>query len=65
MFLHRRKFLRSQLVSAMQEELTKEQVDQVLADLQLEANLRAEQLSIEQMIGLLEACRKKVLQNPT
>lgn len=64
MFLHRRKFLRSQLVSALQEELTKEQVDQVLADQQLEANLRAEQLSIEQMIGLLEACRKKVLQNP-
>jgi 16S rRNA A1518/A1519 N6-dimethyltransferase RsmA/KsgA/DIM1 with predicted DNA glycosylase/AP lyase activity len=43
----------------MQEELTKEQVDQVLAEQQLVANLRAEQLSIEQMIGLLEACRKR------
>jgi 16S rRNA (adenine1518-N6/adenine1519-N6)-dimethyltransferase len=59
MFLHRRKFLRSQLISAMQEELTKEQVDQVLAEQELVANLRAEQLSIEQMIGLLEACRKR------
>jgi 16S rRNA (adenine1518-N6/adenine1519-N6)-dimethyltransferase len=64
MFLHRRKFLRSQLVSALQEELTKEQVDQVLAEQQLAANLRAEQLSIEQMIGLLDACRKKIPQNP-
>ncbi|MFN6305084.1 MAG: 16S rRNA (adenine(1518)-N(6)/adenine(1519)-N(6))-dimethyltransferase RsmA [Planctomycetota bacterium] len=64
MFLHRRKFLRSQLVSALQEELTKEQVDQVLAEQQLVANLRAEQLSIEQMIGLLEACRKKIPQKP-
>lgn len=59
MFLHRRKFLRSQLISAMQELLTKEQVDQLLADEKLEANLRAEQLSVEQMISLLEACRVK------
>jgi len=57
MFLHRRKFLRSQLISAMQELMTKEQVDQVLNEQQLEPNLRAEQLSIEQMISLLEACR--------
>lgn len=57
MFLHRRKFLRSQLISAMQELMTKEQVDQVLSEQQLEPNLRAEQLSIEQMISLLEACR--------
>jgi len=63
MFLHRRKFIRSQLISAMQELMTKEQVDQVLAEQRLEANLRAEQLSIEQMICLLEACRLKSLEN--
>lgn len=57
MFLHRRKFLRSQLISAMQELLTKEQVDAVLVEQKLEANLRAEQLSVEQMIELIEACR--------
>jgi len=57
MFLHRRKFLRSQVISAMQELLTKEQVDAVLAQENLEPNLRAEQLTVERMIALLEACR--------
>ncbi|MFM8572331.1 MAG: 16S rRNA (adenine(1518)-N(6)/adenine(1519)-N(6))-dimethyltransferase RsmA [Pirellula sp.] len=64
MFLHRRKYLRSQLVSAMQELLTKEQVDRVLASQKLEPNLRAEQLSIEQMISLLEACRVESMNRP-
>ena len=57
MFLHRRKFLRSQLISAMQELMTKEQVDAVLDQLGLEPNLRAEQLTVQQMISLLESCR--------
>jgi len=57
LFFHRRKFLRSQLATAFQDELTKPQVDQVLEELNLEPNLRAEQLSVEQMIALLERCR--------
>jgi 16S rRNA (adenine1518-N6/adenine1519-N6)-dimethyltransferase len=57
LFFHRRKFLRSQLAVAMQDELTKQQVDEVLASLALEPNLRAEQLSVEQIIQMLEACR--------
>ena len=61
MFLHRRKFLRSQVISAMQELLTKEQVDAVLAQENLEPNLRAEQLTVERMIALLEACRTSIL----
>lgn len=61
MFLHRRKFLRSQVISAMQELLTKEQVDAVLAQENLEPNLRAEQLTVERMIALLEACRNSIL----
>jgi 16S rRNA (adenine1518-N6/adenine1519-N6)-dimethyltransferase len=60
MFLHRRKFLRSQVISAMQELLTKEQVDAVLAQENLEPNLRAEQLTVERMIALLEACRTSI-----
>ncbi|MFN6400239.1 MAG: 16S rRNA (adenine(1518)-N(6)/adenine(1519)-N(6))-dimethyltransferase RsmA [Planctomycetota bacterium] len=59
MFLHRRKFLRSQLISAMQELMTKEQVDAVLDQLGLEPNLRAEQLTVQQMISLLESCRTR------
>jgi len=61
MFLHRRKFLRSQVISAMQELLTKEQVDAVLTQENLEPNLRAEQLTVERMIALLEACRTSIL----
>lgn len=59
MFLHRRKFLRSQLISAMQELMTKEQVDALLDQLGLEPNLRAEQLTVQQMISLLESCRTR------
>jgi 16S rRNA (adenine1518-N6/adenine1519-N6)-dimethyltransferase len=58
LFFHRRKFLRSQLFTATQEDLTKSEVDAVLASLKLEPNLRAEQLSIEQIIQLLDATRK-------
>jgi len=57
LFFHRRKFLRSQLAVAMQEDLTKLQVDDILAKLSLEPNLRAEQLSVAQIIDMLEACR--------
>jgi len=57
LFFHRRKFLRSQLAVAMQEDLTKIQVDEILAKLFLEPNLRAEQLSVAQIIDMLEACR--------
>jgi len=57
LFFHRRKFLRSQLATALQEELTKTQVDEILASHSLQPNLRAEQLSVVQIIDLLEACR--------
>jgi len=60
LFFHRRKFLRSQLATAVQDELDKPEVDAILESLGLEPNLRAEQLSVEQIIDLLEACRKKI-----
>jgi 16S rRNA A1518/A1519 N6-dimethyltransferase RsmA/KsgA/DIM1 with predicted DNA glycosylase/AP lyase activity len=43
----------------MQELMTKEQVDAVLDQLGLEPNLRAEQLTVQQMISLLESCRTR------
>ena len=58
LFCHRRKFLRSAAVSAMQEQMDKATVDQILSQLQLGPNSRAEQLSVEQMIELSEAFRK-------
>jgi 16S rRNA (adenine1518-N6/adenine1519-N6)-dimethyltransferase len=58
MFFHRRKFLRSVLVAAMKEQLTKPQVDAVLESQELGPNARAEQLDVERMLSLCEAVRQ-------
>ncbi|AMV34868.1 Ribosomal RNA small subunit methyltransferase A [Pirellula sp. SH-Sr6A] len=58
LFFHRRKFLRSQLATATQDHLSKPQVDEILAKLQFSESLRAEQLSVEQIIDLLEESRR-------
>lgn len=60
LFFHRRKFLRSQLATAFQEELDKPQVDIILDRFQLAPNLRAEQLTVEQIIALIESCRETI-----
>lgn len=56
-FLHRRKFLRSALISAMKDQLDRNEVDAVLAGEGLGPDARAEELTIEQMISLVEGCR--------
>ncbi len=57
MFIHRRKFLRSQLLSAVKGRLGKPEVDDVLARLDLDGTLRAEQLDVETLLALCEAVR--------
>lgn len=57
LFFHRRKFLRSQLYTATQDDLTKTQIDEILERLGHAPNLRAEQLSVDQIIELLETTR--------
>ena len=57
MFFHRRKFLRSVAISAMKDKLTKEQVDEVLANANLDGNSRAEELPVETIIDLVERLR--------
>lgn len=64
LFFHRRKFLRSQLFTATQDDLSKPQIDEILEKLGLAPNLRAEQLSVEQIIELLEASRAMTEANP-
>jgi 16S rRNA (adenine1518-N6/adenine1519-N6)-dimethyltransferase len=64
LFFHRRKYLRSQLATALQDDLDKSQVDEILETLQLSPSLRAEQLSVEQIIAMLEECRKRCLSKP-
>jgi len=59
LFLHRRKFLRSQVLSALGRDASKPDVDAMLQELGLDSQLRAEQLSISQIIELAEAARKR------
>lgn len=59
MFLHRRKFLRSQLLSAVKDKLDKPEVDTILAQQNLSGSARAEQLDVDAMLGLCEAVRVK------
>ncbi|MFK8115234.1 MAG: 16S rRNA (adenine(1518)-N(6)/adenine(1519)-N(6))-dimethyltransferase RsmA [Rubripirellula sp.] len=61
LFFHRRKFLRSVVVSAMKDRLSKQQVDEVLAQLDHDETARAEELSIEQIQTLVEALRQAEL----
>ncbi|MCA9268696.1 MAG: ribosomal RNA small subunit methyltransferase A [Planctomycetales bacterium] len=58
MFFHRRKFLRSVLVSAYKEQLDKPAVDAVMARLGLGPTSRAEELSIDRILELSEAVRE-------
>ncbi|MDZ4820672.1 MAG: 16S rRNA (adenine(1518)-N(6)/adenine(1519)-N(6))-dimethyltransferase RsmA [Planctomycetota bacterium] len=60
MFFHRRKFLRSVVVSAFKGVLDKPAVDEVLNALELGPSARAEELSIEQMIELFNAFQTRL-----
>jgi 16S rRNA (adenine1518-N6/adenine1519-N6)-dimethyltransferase len=57
LFLHRRKFLRSALISAVQDRLDKPQVDQLLGSLGHGPTARAEELPVEEIIRLANAVR--------
>ena len=60
MFCHRRKFLRSELLSVVKGRLGKPEVDALLARLNLDGTARAEQLDVETMLALCEAVRAAV-----
>ena len=59
MFFHRRKLLRSELLSAFKSRLTKPQVDALITDLNLGPTVRAEELNVEQMLALCEMVRRQ------
>lgn len=58
LFFHRRKFLRSNVISAMKNRMTKTQVDEVLQPLGHGPTARAEELSVTQIQELVEALRQ-------
>ena len=60
LFFHRRKYLRSVLLSAFKNQLTKLQVDEVLKALEYGPNQRAEQMEVDQILQLCEAMRAKL-----
>ncbi len=57
LFFHRRKFLRSVVLSAMKDNLDKSQVDQWLDASEFTAEMRMEQLSVQQIGNLIEQLR--------
>lgn len=62
LFFHRRKYLRSVIISALKTELDKSDVDAVLDSSDFSAEMRAEQLPVEQIQRLSELFRQKVLE---
>lgn len=58
MFLHRRKFLRSVVIHAFQDQLDKPAIDAVLAEMGFGPDVRAEQLDPETMLRFCEAVRR-------
>ncbi len=59
-FLHRRKFLRSGLLGAYKGELSKPQMDEIMAELNYGPETRAEQLDLSEMHRLCEALRQRI-----
>jgi len=62
MFFHRRKFLRSELISTTKGKLEKPDVDAIMAERGLTATARSEELEIEAMIGLWDAVHQRLSQ---
>ncbi|EMB17669.1 dimethyladenosine transferase [Rhodopirellula europaea 6C] len=58
MFFHRRKFLRSVVISAMKGRLDKPTIDEILGRLGHGETARAEELNLEQISNLVEALRQ-------
>jgi 16S rRNA (adenine1518-N6/adenine1519-N6)-dimethyltransferase len=57
MFFHRRKLLRSELLSAFKDRLDKPAVDRILAARGIDPTIRAETLSVDELLGLCHFIR--------
>jgi 16S rRNA (adenine1518-N6/adenine1519-N6)-dimethyltransferase len=57
LFLHRRKFLRANVLAAMKRHLSKEQVDALLSEMGFAHDTRSEQLDVPTLIRLAEKIR--------
>lgn len=59
MFFHRRKFLRSELISVCKGHLDKMEVDQIMHEMHLGPDARAEQLDVATMLALSELVHQR------
>lgn len=57
LFFHRRKFLRSVLIAAHKDRLSKSDIDAVMAEHRFDANTRAEELDVPTILALGESLR--------
>ncbi|MEX0610592.1 MAG: 16S rRNA (adenine(1518)-N(6)/adenine(1519)-N(6))-dimethyltransferase RsmA [Pirellulales bacterium] len=57
LFLHRRKFLRANIVAAMKRHLTKQQVDELFEEMGFAADTRTEQLDVTTLLRLAQRLR--------
>jgi len=60
MFFHRRKFLRSELAAAYKGRFSKQDVDEIMAALELGPTTRAEELDVATMLRLCETVRARL-----
>jgi 16S rRNA (adenine1518-N6/adenine1519-N6)-dimethyltransferase len=60
LFLHRRKFLRANVVAAMKRHMTKEEVDELLDRMDLAPHTRTEQLEVPKLIELADQILSRV-----
>lgn len=58
-FIHRRKFLRANMVAALKQHLGKSEVDEILSQLKLPDDARTEQLDVATLLRLTELVRAK------
>jgi 16S rRNA (adenine1518-N6/adenine1519-N6)-dimethyltransferase len=58
-FIHRRKFLRANIVAAMKQFLSKSEIDEILSEMQLGENARTEELDVATLLRLTELVRAK------
>lgn len=65
MFFHRRKFLRSVLLSALKGKMGKPEVDALIHDAELDPQWRSEQLDVETMIRLCDLVRARLPAEPS
>ena len=57
LFIHRRKYLRANVVAAMKRHLSKEQVDEILTEMEFRPDTRTEQLGVPTLLKLTELIR--------